>query len=70
MEESRAFQALVTGAIAGALQKAGSDDGFLLLDAEVGVDEDGNYLPEVLVTGRESGTQLLVTVAIVSEEET
>lgn len=55
------FQALVTGAISGALMKA-SAEGPFLIDVEVGVDEEGNYTNEILVTGRESKETLLVTV--------
>ena len=56
------FQALVTGAIAGALMKAGADDGHLLIDVDVGVDSEGNYTNQIEVTGRESGEELLVVV--------
>jgi hypothetical protein len=55
------FQALMTGAIAGALMRA-SADGPFLIDVEQGVDEEGNYLPEILVRGRESGEELVVTI--------
>lgn len=56
------FQALVTGTIAGALMKAGADDGHLLIDVDVGVDSEGNYTNQIEVTGRESGEELLITV--------
>ena len=57
------LQALVTGAINGALMRAPQHG--ILVDSEVGVDENGDYTNEILVTGRESGEQLLVTVEVV-----
>ena len=62
------FQALVTGAIAGALHKA-SKEGPFLIDVEVETDKDGNYTNKILVTGKESGEELLVTVAVFDREE-
>lgn len=56
------FQALVTGSIAGALMKAGAEEGHLLIDVNIPQDDDGNYKNEIIVTGRESGEELLVTV--------
>lgn len=56
------FQALVTGAINGALMKA--PEYGVMIDTEIGVDEHGNYTNEILVTGRESGEQLRVTVEV------
>jgi hypothetical protein len=58
------LQALVTGMIAGSLMK---QEG-VALDVEVAVDEDGNYEPELLVTGRNSRRRLLVTVAMIEDE--
>lgn len=60
------LQALVTGMIAGALSK---EPQMAAIDVEVVTDQDGNYLPEVHVTGRESGTRLRVFVVAVEEEE-
>jgi hypothetical protein len=57
------FQALITGAISGALMKA-SAEGPFLIDVEVGVDDEGNYTNEILVTGQESKEQLLVSVNV------
>ena len=54
------FQALVTGAIQGSLMAAPEKG--ILIDAEVGVDENGDYTNEIFVTGRESGEKLIVTV--------
>ena len=56
------FQALITGSIAGALMKAGSEEGHLLIDVDVPTDSKGNYLKEIHVTGRQSGEQLRITV--------
>lgn len=61
------LQALVTGSLAGALMKADAE-GPLMIDVEVGVDDEGNYTNAILVTGRESREQLLVTVEVVPEE--
>jgi hypothetical protein len=63
------FQALVTGAISGALMKADAD-GPLMLNVEVGVDSAGNYTNEILVEGRRSGERLLVTVEVIADEAT
>lgn len=57
------FQALITGALLGALIKA-SGEGQFLIDAEPLMDEEGNYTPEILVTGRESGEKLLIRVEV------
>jgi hypothetical protein len=62
------FQALIVGSIAGALMKAGATEGHLLIDIEVETDPEGNYTNKILVTGRESGEELLVTVTRFSEE--
>jgi hypothetical protein len=55
------FQALITGAVAAALTKA-SAEGPFLIDVEIEMDEEGNYTNRILVTGQESGEELLVTV--------
>ena len=55
-----AFQALVTGALMGALLKAPTFG--ILIEAEPTYDDDGNYLPVIKVTGKESGEQLLVII--------
>ena len=55
------FQALITGAISGALMKA-SAEGPFLIDVEIETDSEGNYTNKILVTGQESGEELLVTV--------
>ena len=59
------FQALITGAISGALMKAAVDEGPFLIDVQVGDDGEGNYTNEVFVTGKESGEKLRVTVDVV-----
>jgi hypothetical protein len=56
------FLPLVVGAIAGGLQKASAPVGPFLIDVEVEQDKDGNYTNQILVTGRESGDELLVRV--------
>jgi hypothetical protein len=57
------LQALVTGMIAGSL--AGDDrDQLVDIDVEIAMDASGNYLPEVKVTGRQSGTVLRVSVEV------
>lgn len=62
------LQALVTGMIAGALTKADHES---QVDIEVlpRMDTSGNYEPYVLVTGRQSGTRLLVAVIDLGSEE-
>jgi hypothetical protein len=54
------FQALVTGAIFGSLMKAHMYG--LVVEAAPVIDDKGDYLPEVIVTGQESGEKLKVTV--------
>ena len=54
------FQALITGAVSGALIKA-SAEGPFLIHVEVGTDGE-NYTNEIFVTGRESGEQLVIRV--------
>lgn len=61
------FQALVTGAISGALMKADAE-GPLMIEVAALVDGDGNYTNQIIVIGRESKEQLLVTVEPVREE--
>jgi hypothetical protein len=56
------FLPLITGAIAGALMKESAPHGPFLIDVEVETDKEGNYTNQILVTGRESGDELLVTV--------
>lgn len=65
-ETMSSFQALVTGAIAGALVKAGEE--FLLIDVEITRDLDGDYTNEIFVRGRESGEELIVQVNRVGDE--
>lgn len=65
-ETMSSFQALVTGAIAGALAKASED--FLLIAVEIMRDEDGDYTNEIFVRGRESGDELIVQVLRAEDE--
>jgi hypothetical protein len=63
------LQALITGAIMGALMKAASgDDAHFLIDVEPVLDEQG-YLPEVRVRGRQSGECLLIRVELDLDRE-
>jgi hypothetical protein len=57
------LQALVTGAVVGALMTV--DENWLAIDVEPERDGDGNYLPVVHVTGRNSGTRLRISVDVV-----
>lgn len=57
--ERTEFQALVTGAVMGALLKAPENG--LLIDVEPVMDEDG-YTNEIRVEGRESRERLIITV--------
>ena len=59
------LQALVTGAIAASLTSVEH----LELDVELRVDEHGLYLPQVWVTGRITGTELVVEVKVLGEED-
>jgi hypothetical protein len=59
------LQALITGAVAGALTHMSGEAGPFDIAVELGVDEDGNYEPSILVTGRQSGEQIEVTVEAV-----
>lgn len=52
------LQALITGAVAGALMASP-----FKIDVEVETDKDGNYTNKVLVTSRFTGEELLVTVS-------
>lgn len=54
------FNALITGSIAGALMKA--SEGPLLIEVFVPTDDDGNYLSEVLVRGKETDEWLRILV--------
>lgn len=56
------LQALVTGAVMGALLKASAQGQPFLIDVEGQTDGDGNYLPEIIVRGRESGEVVRVVV--------
>ena len=56
------FQALVSGAVWGALSKAGAEGGPFLIDVETIDDGQGNLLPMIRVRGRESGETLIVRV--------
>jgi hypothetical protein len=56
------FQALIVGAVSGALMKHSGKEGPFLIDIEVQTDREGNYSNKILVTGRESGEELLITV--------
>jgi hypothetical protein len=68
------LQALVTGAIIGALMKASADPnlspegGPFLIRVEPRADAQG-YLPELLVTGRESGERVIVRVTALEPAE-
>jgi hypothetical protein len=57
------FQALITGAVTGALLKADAEGPFLI-DVTPQIDADGNYLPEISVVGRESGEKLRVRIEV------
>ena len=54
------LQALVTGMLIGALM--GQDA--VAIEIEPQYDAEGNYLPEFLVEGKESGTMLRITVEV------
>lgn len=61
------FQALVTGALMGALMRAPEHG--LMVDVAVEYDDHGNYLPSMVVTGRESLEQVRVTIEPHPKEE-
>jgi len=63
------FQALIVGAISGALMKHSGQEGPFLIDIEVEMDKDGNYTNKILVRGRVSGEELLITVEPFGEDE-
>ena len=63
------FASLITGAVAGALLKAADPNGPFLIDVDVPTDEDGHYLKEVHVTGKQSGELLRITVEDVERDE-
>jgi hypothetical protein len=58
------LQALVTGAIVGALMKASGEGGPFAIDVEVVTDASGNYEPSLFVRGRESGEQIQINVEV------
>jgi len=60
------LQALVTGMIAGSLTKP---DQLVDIEVQILTDDKGDYLPEVAVVGRQSGTILRVSVEVVQEGE-
>ena len=62
------FLPLVTGAIHGALLKL-EKDGPLMIDVEIEMDAEGNYSNKMLVTGRESHDEVLVTVEPFGEDD-
>lgn len=62
------FQALITGAVQGALMKAGAPGGFFAIEVEPVTDDDG-YTNQIRVRGKESGEVLLVKVEVDIESE-
>ena len=61
------FQALITGAVAGALMKESGKQSPFLIDVEVETDREGDYTNKILVRGRESGEELIITVETFGE---
>lgn len=55
------LQALVTGMLMGALMAMQSH---IALEVEALVDDEGNYLPEFNVVGKNTGTRLKVRVEV------
>ena len=55
------LQALVTGAVQGALMKASTPAGPFAIEVEPGMDEDG-YTNTIRVRGRESGERVVIRV--------
>jgi hypothetical protein len=53
------LQAVVTGMIVGALMSR-----HLAIDVQPTFDDEGNYLPELVIVGRESGTRLRIRVEL------
>lgn len=60
-----ALQALTTGVIAGSLSR----QTVLTVSVQTQKDDDGNYLPEIVVQGLKSGERLLVSVTPVEGDE-
>jgi len=56
------FQALIVGAVSGALMKHSGKEGPFLIDIEVETDKEGEYTNKILVRGRQSGEELLITI--------
>lgn len=69
MNQMGELQALITGAIQGALMQVSTDEGPFLIEVEQVIDGDGNYLPEILVRGRESGECLRIRVDVDVDRE-
>ena len=61
------FQALMVGAVA--LQKHSGKEGPFLIDIEVETDREGNYTNKILVRGRQSGEELLITIETFGEAD-
>ena len=57
------LQALIVGTLVGALM----GQQHLKIIVEPNYDDANNYLPEFIVTGRESGTRLRVSVEVIEE---
>lgn len=57
------LQAIVTGVLIGALLRV--KDKLVRIDIEPMTDGAGNYLPQFLVRGRESGEHLVVQIDVV-----
>jgi len=62
------FQSLIVGAVSGALMKHSGKEGPFLIDVEVEMDRDGNYTNKILVRGRQSGEELLITIETFGEQ--
>jgi hypothetical protein len=60
------LQALVTGVVAGSLTNVHD---LIVIDVEIQTDDEGNYLPELYVIGRNSGMKLRISVDVVEEGE-
>lgn len=58
------LQAWVTGILAGELKRQAATHDVLDISVDVQVDDDGNYKPEFLVTGNQSGAQVRVYVVV------
>lgn len=57
------LQALVAGYLTAALKLA-PERGGLLVDVEILRDETGGYVPELLVTGRESRERVIIRIEV------